>query len=826
MKNVNRSLVQASFLVPVLFLGCGGDEPPKNPPPSTPPASNTGGRGGSAGSTGGSGGGTAGTGGGGGGMGGGAGAAMDAPRRAPDAPSTPDAASFTPTPSNLPVLVFDLPGTPIETVGEQKVPGNLTIIESQGKPGMATKVGLALYPTVASPGSIVLEPRDAADKPTTDGLLGLPYQGDWILQACGPADKPCLRNMLGFAIGAQLATGAPKARFVEVYYNEEYKGLFQLIAPATKEQGRVDITEPAADGTGEAISGGYVVRRFGLGASLPTAMPLLDFLSMATEGPPGAPHRLLYSYLFPKPASLTPAQRTYIEGHIAQFEEAMKAPNVNDPNTGYRSWIDVPSFSDFFIFAEVSHNIDGYWKNIVLTKQKDMGAARGKLSITPFWDFSIAFGLPELRSGWRSDKLSFDAANSAINSAATPGGECAAMEWPLPRGMPLCGPNCCLPPTQCRLPEKCWNMPYRPFWWDKIEADPAFRNDTRCRFRDLRKAGGALDMARLDTLITEWKTQLAGGAYERHLQRTPALRDFVFPFNPYRMDPRTAPDPMATPAAFFDKEVTWFRNWVDARLKWLDDNLPGVCGAINEVPRDGGAPPGDGGRPPADTIELARGLIGYWSFDDATGTVAKDGSPLLNNGQLMRFSTADWVPGHLGTGLNYTPTLSPVVLVPDKPELNPTTGLSISAWIKASDWAGNRRIAQKGENDDQYRLTAEGGLLKFHLAGVTNGSLEAVLPATGAFHHVAGTFEGNQIRIYIDGVVAAQEDAAAGAINVTPGNLHIGIKRVGAPQVDSFSGVLDEVAIYNRALNATEVRRLAGRNVRPVPPAPPPMTGM
>ena len=56
---------------------------------------------------------------------------------------------------------------------------------------------------------------------------------------------------------------------------------------------------------------------------------------------------------------------------------------------------------------------------------------------------------------------------------------------------------------------------------------------------------------------------------------------------------------MATPEAFFDKEVKWFRDWVDARLKWLDANLPGVCASVNETPRDGGAGADAGGAPRA-----------------------------------------------------------------------------------------------------------------------------------------------------------------------------------------------------------------------------------
>jgi hypothetical protein len=100
-------------------------------------------------------------------------------------------------------------------------------------------------------------------------------------------------------------------------------------------------------------------------------------------------------------------------------------------------------------------------------------------------------------------------------------------------------------------------------------------------------------------------------------------------------------------------------------------------------------------------------------------------------------------------------------------------------------------------------------VLKFHLAGVVNGSLEAVLPLPGAFHHVMATYDGKAIRIYIDGEVAAEELAPFGPLSVTPSNLHIGNKRVGAPGVDVFSGILDEVVMYNRGVNAAEVKRLA-----------------
>ena len=55
----------------------------------------------------------------------------------------------------------------------------------------------------------------------------------------------------------------------------------------------------------------------------------------------------------------------------------------------------------------------------------------------------------------------------------------------------------------------------------------------------------------------------------------------------------------------------------------------------------------------------------------------------------------------------------------------------------------------------------------------------------------------------------AASAAATGAIPVTANPLHIGTKNAAAPAGDFFSGVIDEVRLYDRALSATEIAQLA-----------------
>jgi Concanavalin A-like lectin/glucanases superfamily/CotH kinase protein len=705
----------------------------------------------------------------------------------------------------LPVLQIDLPGFFIETLGEIPVSGILGIIQDHdgthadlaSRPvSFRSRIGLASRRADYGGGlSFTLQLRDDADRPVTSSLLGLPYQGDWLLSPCW-GDKPCMRNNLAYSIGAAMGMGGPRSQYIELFLNGTYQGLYQLVAPARQGQGRIDI--PAAPGdTGAELTGGYVFRREGIGESIPNGLTLTDWLSPTTA--PGMwPNQLIYTYVYPPPLKITAPQRDYLTTYAASFEEAMKADSWADPNQGYPAWIDVASWQDFAVMAEVSNDIDAYWKNLILTKPRDAGAARGKLVATPLWDFTIGFGNANARQGWRTDKLAFPVAAAA-------GGECTQPEW-LPRAAPLCAEGCCAVP-RCLAPNRCYNMPYVPFYWERLQSTPAFRDQVRCRYKALRAAGGPLDMAMIDQRIASWQAQIAPNAYARHLMKNGALARAVAG-NPYNIDPRTAPVAGATPAAFLDKEIQWFRNWVNDRLTWLDGNLPGVCAAAGETP-DAGTPP-DAGPPPApDTIELTRGLVGYWKFDDGTGTMAIDSSPAHNNGTLMGIGAMDWtLMGYKGGGLVFTPAKIPSVVVLDSPSLNPTAGITLGAWFNSVDWLGNRRFIQKGNADNQYRLLEENGLLVFNLTGVVNGVLTTFMPPTGAFHHLMATYDGMKMRIYIDGKIAA-EDVALGTIAVTNNNVHIGTKIPTAPAGDAFNGLLDEVVIYDRALNATEVGKLA-----------------
>ena len=182
-----------------------------------------------------------------------------------------------------------------------------------------------------------------------------------------------------------------------------------------------------------------------------------------------------------------------------------------------------------------------------------------------------------------------------------------------------------------------------------------------------------------------------------------------------------------------------------------------------------------------------------------------DSSGNLNEGTCIGATCpTSGLPGKHGTALFFDGT-DDLISVANDQSLNPQNAMAISAWIYAEDWNGNKRILQKGMWDNQYRLMAEDGALHFDI--YTIGRVTADLPSTGAWHHVVGVFDGNQMQLWVDGELKA-EQAAIGMIPSTTDPVYLGTKCLGCWVYDYFYGKIDEVMVFNRALNSWEIQAL------------------
>lgn len=198
------------------------------------------------------------------------------------------------------------------------------------------------------------------------------------------------------------------------------------------------------------------------------------------------------------------------------------------------------------------------------------------------------------------------------------------------------------------------------------------------------------------------------------------------------------------------------------------------------------------------------GLIGYWPLDEGGGAQAGDFSGNGNTGG-MNIST-NWTNGRRGGGW-FVQEPSDRISVPDSPSLNPTSQITMTAWIYPQNWSANRRILQKGITDNQYRFTAEAGSFLVDIRPLTGVS--TTLPPTNQWTHVAVTYNGSAVAIYYNGVLQTSA-ARSGSLTTSSDPLIIGCKlATSCAAGDAFNGTLDDVRLYNRALSVEEIQALA-----------------
>ena len=154
----------------------------------------------------------------------------------------------------------------------------------------------------------------------------------------------------------------------------------------------------------------------------------------------------------------------------------------------------------------------------------------------------------------------------------------------------------------------------------------------------------------------------------------------------------------------------------------------------------------------------------------------------------------------------------------NSPSLNMQQSITVEAWIYPFNWNGNRRVLQKGNNDDQYLLAGINyngeGQLHFSIE-VEGGCLTPMLPSSNIWHHVVGVYNqsSSSMYMYIDGFEVEEISGINGNINITSDPLFIGTKYDFAPPQDFFNGVIDEVRIWNIARSQSDIQEFMNRQL-------------
>lgn len=196
-----------------------------------------------------------------------------------------------------------------------------------------------------------------------ESVLGMPEDKKWILLA-NYTDKTMLRNEVAFDLSRfSDLDWTPESRFVELFINSEYLGVYQITQKVEESSNRVNIGDD-----------GYLLEV--------DQLSRLDVDDVYFE---------TSHYLFNiKEPSLNAEDNAYniIKNYIELTESVLLGDNFSDPINGYAKYIDVDSFIDWYLVNEITKNNDAIFYSSVYMNY----IPGGKLKMGPIWDYDISLG--------------------------------------------------------------------------------------------------------------------------------------------------------------------------------------------------------------------------------------------------------------------------------------------------------------------------------------------------------------------------------------------------------------------------------------------------
>lgn len=204
--------------------------------------------------------------------------------------------------------------------------------------------------------------------------LGLPADSDWVLSGRMQFDRALIRNPLAYEIFRQMGHWAPNTRFVEVFMNvdgdevdtNDYFGVYAFMERIKIGDDRLQIEE-----SNGRTTGGFIFKDDRTAAGDKT-------FSVA-----GRTH----VWVEPQGDGVTNQQNSAIRNFLQDAVDAMQSDDPENPETGYRAYIDTRSWIDEYLVRTLTRDPDGLRLSTYLHKQ-----VNGKVHYGPIWDFDRTMG--------------------------------------------------------------------------------------------------------------------------------------------------------------------------------------------------------------------------------------------------------------------------------------------------------------------------------------------------------------------------------------------------------------------------------------------------
>lgn len=213
--------------------------------------------------------------------------------------------------------------------------------------------------------------NESRKKPLDYDFLGLGEHSDWVLN--GPfLDRSLMRNYLMYKLSGEIMEWAPDCRFLELFVDGSYQGVYLAIEPVEAGASRLRLS-PFGLVSGATA---YIVDRERVGTEEAVIMTYGNIAGYTGNE---------LSVQYPKGKKLTEQQKNWIENDISRFEKALYGDKFADPVVGYAQYIDIDSFVDFYILNEFAMNYDAGYLSTFAYKELN-----GKLKMC-VWDFNNSF---------------------------------------------------------------------------------------------------------------------------------------------------------------------------------------------------------------------------------------------------------------------------------------------------------------------------------------------------------------------------------------------------------------------------------------------------
>jgi len=211
-----------------------------------------------------------------------------------------------------------------------------------------------------------------------------------------------------------------------------------------------------------------------------------------------------------------------------------------------------------------------------------------------------------------------------------------------------------------------------------------------------------------------------------------------------------------------------------------------------------------------------RGCVGHWMMNEGGGNILRDISGLGNHGTLNNMTPEDWVPGQFGKALDFDGD-NDFVTMGNVHDFVRTAARSFAMWARPDNVGSRQHPLSKADASSPFagwaiQMEANGDL-RFEYRVNSGNQLQVKTDSpvftNGVWTHFVITYNNETVVIYIDGVEVPSTKNVDTLTSSISTNIEFNVgSRDNAGNTEIFDGIIDDVRLYNRELNAAEVRSL------------------